>query len=415
MTNLLVKINEQFPDSPGVYVFENPDRQTIYIGKATSLRDRVKSYYTQDLLRTRGPLLVKMIEEASDVRFLQMDSVLEALVTEAELIKKHRPRYNTAEKDNTSFNFVVITKEEFPQVLVKRGREIEFEEAQNNKSKYLEVFGPFTQGGSLREALKIIRRLFPYRDEKCVPLKEQKKTPKACFNYHIGLCPGPCIGAISSEDYKKIVDHLMLFFKGKKKQLVKIIEKEMRMYAKIGNFEKANELKRTLFALNHIQDVSLLKREVDASNFITDFRIEAYDVAHISGASVVGVMTVVLNGEPAKSHYKRFRMRTQKNNDIAGLKEILSRRLGHPEWGMPSIIVVDGGIAQKNAAEQVLEEVGVGVPVVGVTKNEFHKPERIIGREDIIQKYEADILIANSEAHRFAINYHRHSLRKRKL
>lgn len=412
MHPLITKI-ASFPDEPGVYVFKDSKGHALYIGKATSLRDRVKSYFKDDLMETRGPKLVKMLIEATDIDFLKTDSVLDALVVEAQLIKKHKPFFNTAEKDDKSFNFVVITKEKFPQIIVKRGREIEFETAQSDTHTYIEVFGPFTQGGSLREAMKIIRRIFPYRDHKCVPAEEQKGVARACFNYHIGLCPGVCVGSISSTDYKKIIHHLVLFFEGKKKQLRTSIEKEMKAYAKAKDFEKANQLKHTLFSLNHIQDVSLLKKENENTNFLSGFRIEAYDIAHTSGTSVVGVMTVVENGEPIKSEYKRFKVKVQQNNDVASLKEILNRRLAHPEWGMPSVIVVDGGVGQVNTAKEVLEEVGVAVPVVGVTKNAFHKPERIIGDESVAHKYESDILIANSEAHRFAINYHRNSLRKR--
>ena len=138
------------------------------------------------------------------------------------------------------------------------------------------------------------------------------------------------------------------------------------------------------------------------------FRIEAYDVAHISGTNTVGVMTVVENSEVNKNEYRKFKINESVQNDVAGLGEMLRRRLNHEEWKFPNIIVVDGSTAQKNIAEKTLKQYGVGdIIVVAVTKDARHRPKMITGREDIVHKYERDILLANSEAHRFAIKYHR--------
>ena len=195
----------------------------------------------------------------------------------------------------------------------------------------------------------------------------------------------------------------------------------MKVAAKNQEFEKADKIKRTIFALNHIQDVALIKEENfsgkrsnlgNSKRFDLEerkfFRIEAYDVAHISGTNTVGVMTVIENGVPNKAEYRKFKINESVQNDVAGLGEILRRRLNHEEWKFPDIIVVDGGIAQKNIAEKTLKQFGVGdIIVVAVTKDEKHIPKMITGREDLIHKYESEILIANSEAHRFAIKYHR--------
>jgi excinuclease ABC subunit C len=182
----------------------------------------------------------------------------------------------------------------------------------------------------------------------------------------------------------------------------------MKMYADYQEFEKAEKIKRTIFALNHIQDVALIKEENIEEKTGKAFRIEAYDVAHISGTNTVGVMTVVENGMVNKAEYRKFKINESVQNDVAGLGEMLRRRLNHEEWKFPDIIVVDGSTAQKNIAEKTLKQFGVpDIIVVAVTKDERHRPKMITGREDLIHKYESEILLANSEAHRFAIKYHR--------
>ena len=413
---------KNLPDLPGVYFFRGARGEVLYIGKATSLRDRVRSYFSSDLFNTRGLRLVDMVSAAKNVDYVQTDSVLEAIILEANLIRKHQPNYNTKEKDNKSLNYVVFTNEDFPKIFVVRGRVL----ASEPSSKYKYSFGPFPHGLQLKAALKILRRIFPYSDSKCIPASVQiaeGKTPRPCFNREIGLCPGVCTGEVSKEEYADTIRNLKLFFEGKKKMLVKLLEKEMSVHAKKQEFEKAASLRRMIFALTHIQDIALLKNEnkIDEStggefsNRKTAYRIEAYDVAHISGASVVGVMTVVEDDEVKKSDYRKFRIKLNPGvNDIAALKEIVRRRLGHLEWPLPNMIVVDGNQNQINAAEALLKERGFGIDVVAVVKDERHKPREILGNEGIVLSHGREILLANSEAHRFALSYHRQS-RSRKF
>lgn len=408
-------LTKKLPDHAGVYIFRGPRREILYIGKATSLRTRVASYFRSDLMSTRGPIIVSMIEAVKSVDFLETDSVLEAIILEAHLIKKHQPPYNTKEKDNKSFNYVVITKEDFPRVMTMRSREIE---TKLNEIKYL--FGPFPQGGVLREALSIIRKIFPFRD-KC-----KVRQGKPCFNAQIGLCPGVCItperefanaGIISKKEYAKTIRHIKLFFEGKKKTLISGLERDMKIAAKNQQFEEAGKIKNTIFALNHVQDVALLKKDFQRASSLnpygsTPIRIEAYDVAHISGTNTVGAMVVLEDNEPQKSEYRKFKIKTSTNDDNASLREMLIRRLGHPEWQMPKLIVVDGGIAQVNTAEKVLGERGIDIPVVGIIKDEHHKPKDFfVGKRSILKPalgvFNQAIILANSEAHRFAIGYHR--------
>jgi excinuclease ABC subunit C len=404
----------KLPEAPGVYFFLGKNKKVLYIGKATSLRDRVRSYFSSDLSETRSPLIVDMVAKAHSIDWRETDSVLEALLLEASLVRAQKPPHNTDLKDDKSFNYVVLTKEPYPRLIVVRGKNLATEFPVKNRAY---VFGPFPHGTQLREALKLIRKIFPYR-EHCAPCEEQLKKGKACrpcFNASIGLCPGICSGKTSKQEYRRTVRHIVLLFQGKKKQLLAALNREMRSAAKEERFEEAKELHRQLYALQHIQDISLIKEEYRSATLATDRfnRIEAYDVAHLRGSAAVGVMVVVEEGVPDKSQYRKFRIKTAKAGDDAGaLREVLSRRLGHDEWALPRLIAVDGSTAQINAARRVLAEYGMAIPVVGVVKDEKHRPRGINGDRELIEGHERDILLANSEAHRFAIGYHRNKSRK---
>lgn len=416
-TKTAKKYIKKIPDNPGVYFFMQ-GKEILYIGKATSLRDRVRSYFSKDLISARGPLLVKMIEEAEKIKWEASDSVLEAIILEAHYIKKHQPYYNSREKDNKSFNYVVVIDEDFPRVLLQRGREL----SQKSKSlKFTVAFGPFPNGSQLKEALKIVRKIFPFRD-RCYP-PTIGKTNRPCFNYQIGLCPGVCVGKINKKEYTKNIRHVKLFFTGKKKAIMRSLEKEMKTFAKDREFEKADKIKKQIFALNHINDVALLKKDkslnLTQGNSKISFRIEAYDIAHMSGSATVGVMVVVTDGEKDTSEYKKFKIRGNDSvsiDDTKNLKEIFERRLKHAlpigGWRLPDIIVVDGGKAQINTIKEILNIKGLDIEVVSVVKDERHKSREIIGKKSLIGQHKNSILLANSEAHRFAINYHRNLFRK---
>lgn len=389
------KLTKKLPDTPGVYIFRGAARTILYIGKATSLKTRVASYFRRDLMETRGPIIANMVEAAKTVDTITTDSVLEALILEAHLIKKHQPPYNTKEKDNKSFNYVVITNEEYPRVMTMRGRELD---SRMDEVKY--SFGPFPQGSVLREALTLVRKIFPFRD-KCTP-----NSGKPCFNAQIGLCPGVCTGNVSRAEYRKTIKHIKLFFEGKKSTLLRTLEREMKHYANDLKFEEADRIKKTIFALKHIHDVALLKSEILPMSDLG--RIEAYDIAHISGTNAVGVMAVVEEGEVRKSEYRKFKLKVSSNDDVASLREVLTRRFEHTEWPLPKIVVVDGGKAQVNMVSRLMNEWGLGIPIAGVVKDEHHRPREILLNPRISLGFnKRAVLLANSEAHRFAIAYHR--------
>jgi excinuclease ABC subunit C len=398
---------KKLPQSSGVYFFFGARKEILYIGKATSLRSRVRSYFTGDILDSRSPLIAEMIGKIKLVDYRETDSVLEALILEANLIKTHKPRYNTEGKDSKSFNYVVITNEEWPRVLTVRGHDL-YQKFEEREIKQL--FGPFPQGGIFKEAMKLIRKIFPFYDTKHPVEDMVRGTGKGNieFNQQIGVYPSP---ETTKEDYVRTIRYLRLFLEGKKKQLLSQLKHDMKRYAKLKEFEKAEIVKRRIFGIEHIQDVSLMKEEFrrPGVNFEKEtFRIESYDVAHMGGRDTVGVMTVIENSLPKKSDYRKFKIKAAKEgDDVGSLKEMLSRRLGHPEWQLPKLIVVDGGKAQKNATEKILNAVGVKIPVVGVVKDEHHKPREIVGNKDLKQRYEKEILIGNAEAHRFALSFHK--------
>ena len=404
------------PKTAGVYFFKK-GRTVLYVGKATSLRDRIKSYFGNDVLTTRGLKILNMVIEAEHIEWQEADSVLEALILESHLIKRYQPLYNTREKDDKSFNYVLITHETYPRVLLVRGKTLAEHEVDPKrfplpKQKYL--FGPFPKGGDLKEALRIIRKIIPYRSD-CIPKESSEhtnSTDKQCFNAQLGLCPGVCMGLVSQKEYARTVNHLKLLFEGKKKKLLEELKKDMNRAANEERFEKAGKIKKQLTGLTHINDIALMRKR-DEGVFLAGkqggrvFRIEAYDVAHLGGTARVGVMVVIGDGVPIKSDYRKFKLAPNVIDDIAGLKELLRRRFNHVEWPYPDIVVVDGGVAQKNAGEAILKACNLSIPVIAVTKDEHHKPRELKGLKRLRDERTADILLANTEAHRFAITFHR--------
>ncbi len=451
----------ELPDTPGVYIFRDGEDiksdennlkinkidkselgiikgNIVYIGKATSLKDRTNSYFSNDLKDTRGLKVVNMVLAAENLTYIKTESVLEALLLENTLIKKYQPIFNTKEKDDKSYKCVVITKEEYPRVLIMRTRDYEKRFIKDaSLEKIDKVYGPFTSGTQIIDAMKIIRKIFPYRD-RC---EVGGIFDKPCFNAQIRLCPGVCFGRVTASEYKNNIKHVKDLFEGKRETIKKDLEKEMKLAAKEERFERAVVIRNTIWALDHIRDVSLIKNNedenddfnVEVNNTIKNnlkinkdstFRIEAFDVAHISGTSRVGVMTVVIDGKKETSEYKKFKLAQEINDDYMGIHEMLSRRLKHAEWGMPDLIVIDGGIGQKNIAEKVIANLKLNIRVISVVKDDKHKAREILGIENIIgvkmsedinknenkienQKLKDSIILANYEAHRFAIKYHK--------
>jgi excinuclease ABC subunit C len=456
-TSTLKRKVADLPQNPGVYFFlgeaqsasggRAKNRPILYIGKATNLRSRVQSYFRGENVAGRSEWISLMIGQVEDIDFEQTDSVLEALILESNLIKKHQPKYNTLEKDDKSFSYFVITKEEFPKVLIVRKTDIEkisnLKSQISNKSKIknkndnsklknskliqnskLEiknsnVFGPYTSKYQMQTALKIIRRIFPFHALK-------QKTEKGCLDFQIGMCPGPYADAISKIDYAKNILGIKMILEGKKKRLVSTLEKEMQAFAKKDEFEKAAVLRNKIFALQHIRDVALMTRDFEDKELgirnseLGTMRIEAYDISNISGQNAVGSMVVFENRAPNKAQYRKFKIKTvEGSNDVAMMKEVLSRRFNN-DWAMPDLVLLDGGQGHVNTIGELVRELGLDVLIVGVAKGVTRKnlnfqfpisnkiPMSQFPKE--LQDFLNDKNLVKSimdEAHRFAIGYHR--------
>ena len=398
----LKKLN--LPDNPGVY-FWKKGKEILYIGKATSLRDRVRSYFAKDLIQTRGPAILDMVMITDTIEYEKTDTVLEALMLEANLIKKHQPKYNVKEKDNKSFTYVVITDEPFPRVGTVRGRTLTVQkqlDALPVKIKY--TFGPFPSYSSLLGGMRILRKIFPFRDMKSTNPTHDR------FYQQLQLSPDHTNSEVQ-KTYSETIKHIVQFFKGNKKGIINDLKKKMNQYAKDLRFEEAEMAKRQMWALEHINDISLIKRDFYEDQPLETFRIESYDIAHISGTSTVGVMIAIENGHADKTGYRKFKIHRVKEgsvNELASLKEVLERRFSHPEWPFPNLVAVDGGQTHFNHARKILDELGYkNILVASVVKDERHRPKGIIGPDAIIKKHKTAILLANSESHRFAIAYHK--------
>jgi excinuclease ABC subunit C len=383
---------KNMPETPGVYIMKGAKNEVLYVGKAGNLRRRVSSYF----MRPHDLRIQRMVGEIKKIDRIQTETAIEALILEAELIKKYMPPFNIRETDDKSFLYVEITKEKFPRVFIVRGKS----EAAGER------FGPFTSASSIREALKIIRRIFPFSVH---PSEKIGTFKRACFDYEIGLCPGTCVNAISRADYLKNIRNIKLFFKGRRRRLMKNLEKEMGSASKKLEFEKAEIIKRRIFAVQHIQDVAFISdNEIEDKKIIitTPHRIEGYDISNISGDSAVGSMVVFISGVPDKNEYRKFKIKTVVGaNDVGMMKEVLRRRFNNP-WAKPDLILVDGGGGQVNAAKEILEEVGHKIPIVGIAKGPNRKNDFFVGT--VIPNMDKGILVkVRNEAHRFALNYHK--------
>lgn len=393
------------PQNPGVYFFKK-GTEILYIGKATSLRDRVRSYFSSDLIETRGPGILDMVTISDTVTYEETDTVLEALILEANLIKKYQPKYNVKEKDNKSFAYIIITQEDFPRIGIVRGRTLVVQKQLHAMPvKIKHTFGPFPSYTQLLAGLQILRKFFPYRDFKSINPTHDR------FYRQLQLSPEHTTDEARAA-YAETIRYITQFLKGNKKGIIRDMKKRMHAYASQLAFEEAEIVKRRIFALEHINDISLIKRDFYEETRHDNFRIESYDIAHISGSSTVGVMTVIENGQADKSSYRKFkikRLQPGSVHDLASLTEILQRRFSHTEWKMPGIVVVDGGMTHYQHAQRVLKELGVRnqIALVAVVKDTKHRPKAILGDDALIKKHKKDILLANSESHRFAITYHK--------
>ncbi|MFZ2226108.1 MAG: GIY-YIG nuclease family protein [Candidatus Moraniibacteriota bacterium] len=420
MSSKLAQKLKSLPASPGVYIFKNKAGAVLYVGKATSLKDRVGSYF-QGRSGYARPIEMFM-DQVADIEVRKTETVLEAYILEQELIKKWQPKFNATGKDDKSFSYVAITKEDFPRILFLRKREMD--QDIDIKSKFSKIYGPYVSKKNIEIALKILRKIFPYH-------AKVQKTEKGCLDFQIGLCPGPYAGAISKEDYAKNIRGIRMILEGKKKTLLAKMKKEMLELSEKQEFEKAGKVRNAIFALQHIQDIALISERDDnfqfpISNFQfpkkfkiqnSKFRIEGYDISNISGKSSVGSMVVFdnANGEmqPNKSQYRRFKIKTVEGaNDTASMAEVLGRRLGN-NWPKPDLIILDGGQGHLTAVRRVLKNFHLEIPLLAVAKGPTRKKLDRYAFGSVPEISDEIIERVRDEAHRFAITYHKKLRKKR--
>lgn len=401
--------NGELPPRPGVYFMKDAAGKTMYIGKATSLRTRVTSYFS----RPADARIERMVSKIRAIDYQETPTAIEALMLEAQLIKKHQPPYNVDEKDDKSFVHLVFTREPFPKPVLVRGHEL----ARMSKKQFLYRFGPFRSAFAVRSALDTLRRSFPWTT--CTP---GRKRP--CFYRHLHQCPGVCTGEITSAEYKKIIRSLARFFAGDRAGVVRTMRAQMKRAAAARRYEEAGEIRDRLYALDHIRDVAGMKRE-DAvlEKYIDIFgRVEGYDISNTGGQESVASMVVFEDGEPKKSEYRKFKIETVEGaNDVASLAEVLKRRFAHDGWRMPDLVLVDGGVPQVGAARKALDAIGVKVPLVGMAKGPDRKGDELVfDKSDyelarLVNGFRSMLRRVRDEAHRFAIGFHRQRRAKRFL
>jgi len=424
------------PRLPGVYLFKNAVGKVIYVGKAKSLKDRVKSYFALDIIESSKT--AALVRNIVDLEFIEVMSELEALILEAELIKKYRPKYNIQLKDDKSSLYIVIRNERvkfegksinLPRVLTARETDLK------KKDK---VFGPYPQGSVAKYVVRSVRRIIPYRDCTTAKFQRYHNLGKPCFFGHLGLCSAPCASKVSIEDYKKEVKKVEKLLSGEYPSITKAIRSEMQELSKELRYEEAAErrdmLKKMEYVTKTFRDPAayvenpylvedlLTEALDDLVQVVPDLkevprRIECYDISNISGREATGSMVVAVDGRIEKKEYRKFRIKLKATpDDFDMMREVLGRRFKRKGWDMPDLIVLDGGKGQVSAVREVLEGYEIEIPLIGLAK----KMETVVlsdFSEVVLERGSEGLKLLQrlrDEAHRFAKDYHM-KLRLKKL
>jgi len=398
------------PDSPGVYIFKDSQGRIIYIGKAKSLKKRVQSYFNRPL----DSKTQVMVSKIADIEYRLTPSESQAQLLEASLIKDNQPQYNIDLKDDKSFPWIRITDEEFPILSIyrRKGRG-------DDRSLY---FGPYTNVKLLRQAIKVIRKIFGFRS--CKKLPEE-----VCLYHRLKLCPAPCVKKISARAYKEIIEQIKMFLEFKYAELIQGLSNKMKQAASEKAFEEAAKIRDQINALSAIGGgQSGFSRQFeleDLKNLLKLYklpeRIEAFDISNITGKEATGSMVSFSKGVPDKNNYRRFRIKTVEGiNDYQMLSEVVRRRysrLVKEKSPLPDLVLIDGGRSHLLVTNKELEKLGLKIPLVSIAKEQ----ENIYTKDRLHPiKLKSDIPALNlirrirDEAHRFAVSYH-HVLRRKKI
>ncbi|HUC88210.1 MAG TPA: excinuclease ABC subunit UvrC [Candidatus Binatia bacterium] len=431
---------KDLPPSPGVYFHKDVLGAIIYVGKAAVLKNRVRQYFQAS--KTRDPKTEALVSEIVDTDWMVVDSEIEALFLEAEMIRRYMPRYNILLRDDKSLSYIRIDYDSnFPTVSTTR----------RPLDDGVRYFGPFLSANSTRLALKSLRRVFPFAT-KMVPGQK-----RATLHYHLGLDPGLEEGKTSLEAYRTNLRKLMAVIEGKRQSVEHELEKDMRVAAKSADYEQAAKIRNQLFALQNLKRQVIFsdKEFLDISKDhalaeLVDLlgleafprRIEGYDISHMQGSDVVASMVVFTNGVSNKAEYRKFKTRLDHNNDFYNMNETLKRRLSEKNlkaWGKPSLVLIDGGKGQLDAAIKARDEMGSSaIPFIGLAKREEQivvkgPGQQLVGSSNVTVNYKVmqklggyateteDFVLLNlphntnlvkllqrirDESHRFAVSYH---------
>lgn len=410
---------KSLPSSPGVYFHKNAGGEIIYVGKAAVLKNRVRQYFQKT---EKDPKTTALVQEIADVDWIVVDTEIDALFLESEMIKRYMPKWNILLRDDKTVSYVRIDmNNQIPFVSMTRTPE-------DDKATYI---GPFYAKSTVEKALRTLRKVFPYYDKPY----NGKKT----LNTDLGLTPGLEIGKSSPKEYKKSLQSLIRYLKGDRKKLLKDLENQMKLASNAGNFEAAIIARNQLFGLKELQrkiifsDREFLDLSKDLAlkelSQILDLktppkRIEGFDISHQSGIDTVASMVVFINGISSRSDYRKFKLKKDQNNDPASMREVISRRLKHKDWPTPDLIILDGSVGQLSAVIDLLDD--AKIPVIARDKSGDHGRNALMGiviplkdgfiKHSLSSSSHAAKLIQriDEEAHRFAITYHR-SLRSKSM
>ena len=425
--SVVAKIQDA-PSEPGVYTFYK-GREVLYIGKASNLKNRLRSY----LPASGGPKITdlktqSLHEEADNLEYTVLRSDIEALIEESRLIKLLNPKLNILWQDDKSYSYVYFSKEDFPRVFIGH---------QNLKPKFGKLkiggkIGPFTDGGALRTVLKLLRRSFPY----CTCLRQGYGKAslsghthlRDCLNAQIGKCLGICCKKGTNNDNSKTNNEVSRTNNQYKKNIraIKAILSGKKTLKNAAD-EKERLALKNIAAHKDFVGVSVSEPFVNSSpirNLFMDSlrRVECYDNSNFAGKEAVGAMTVLVrtnnkllitnnaDGWVAdKSQWRKFKIKnTPTRDDPRMIEEILSRRLNHPEWPFPDLIIIDGGITQYRAAKRVLDEFHLQHQTSNIKLISYANPQRkVIGMSQAPRELQELIERAIYQTHRFVINYHR--------
>lgn len=427
MNSLLAERLKSLPNRPGCYMMRDRRGVIIYIGKAKNLRKRVQSYFRPGA--RHAPKVRSMVNTVADFEFMTVRNEAEALLTEASLIKKHKPRFNILMRDDKRYlSLRADPSVPFPAFATCRI-------VRDDGALY---FGPFPSAPAVRTAKDFVEKRWGLRGCKSSDPGEDDK--RHCMADRIRYCSAPCVGRVSAEEYRARFDEACAFLRGERRQVISELVSEMEEAAGKSEFEKAARLRDLVSALREMTKRHFTRktpelRRDDAETGLAELAaalglekpprvIECVDISNLFGTHSVASLVVAVNGMPDRRYYRRFRIETVEGaDDPRSMAEIVRRRYG-PGSSLTvkspkaDLFICDGGITQLRAARAAFREIGVtDIPTVGLAeKMEILVTDGPLG-DVMLPRDSQGLFVATrlrDEAHRFAVSYHR-ALRERTI